>query len=364
MPTVPTPTTRMIAAECGVHFTTVSLALRNDPRVLPTTRERILAAAKRMGYRPNPAFTALMAQVRSGQHPENRETLAYVTHWRDEGDWRRNHAHSGHLAGATARATELGYGLEIFDLARQPLSGARLSGILRARGIRGAILAAFYGVTEPLALDWESLSAVQIDVHASLVSLPSVTNDQSQMAMIAYRRLREAGYRRIGIAIKAGWDANVRHSWLSGYLGAERLAGVEDGLRPFISEDWNQSAFAAWLAREKPDAIMTLDRAFVWTWLAKLGLRAPEDIGYVELDLLPGASTEFAGIRQNHEAVGAGAVDLLVSHLYHNRVAAKEQHSRTLIEGHWRDGASAPGVLTKKTRLVASRRVALKATAA
>lgn len=42
-----------IAKACGVSAMTVSRALRDDPRVLETTRRRILAAADRAGYQPN-----------------------------------------------------------------------------------------------------------------------------------------------------------------------------------------------------------------------------------------------------------------------------------------------------------------------
>jgi Transcriptional regulators len=42
-----------VAAEAGVDFSTVSLALRNDPRIKPATRERIQAAARKIGYFPN-----------------------------------------------------------------------------------------------------------------------------------------------------------------------------------------------------------------------------------------------------------------------------------------------------------------------
>lgn len=42
-----------VAREAGVDFSTVSLALRKDPRIKEATRERIQAAAKKIGYFPN-----------------------------------------------------------------------------------------------------------------------------------------------------------------------------------------------------------------------------------------------------------------------------------------------------------------------
>lgn len=47
-------TTRMIAAEVGVSHATVSRVLNNDLRVHPETRERVIEAARRNGYRLEP----------------------------------------------------------------------------------------------------------------------------------------------------------------------------------------------------------------------------------------------------------------------------------------------------------------------
>src|SRR5690348_14837575 len=54
------PTTlKDVAAYCGVAASTVSRALSNPGRVNPTTRERILAAAAELDYRPNTQARAL-----------------------------------------------------------------------------------------------------------------------------------------------------------------------------------------------------------------------------------------------------------------------------------------------------------------
>src|ERR1035437_6048034 len=62
MPTTesqPRVTIKDVARTAGVHFTTVSLALRHHPSIPVSTRERIEAEAKRIGYVPNPIFGAL-----------------------------------------------------------------------------------------------------------------------------------------------------------------------------------------------------------------------------------------------------------------------------------------------------------------
>jgi LacI family transcriptional regulator len=45
---------------------TVSLALRNDPRITVETRDRVQALAKRAGYQPDPHVAELMGRLRTG----------------------------------------------------------------------------------------------------------------------------------------------------------------------------------------------------------------------------------------------------------------------------------------------------------
>ena len=42
----------------GYHPSTVSLALRDDPRIQPETQQRVKAAAEKLGYRVHPMIAA------------------------------------------------------------------------------------------------------------------------------------------------------------------------------------------------------------------------------------------------------------------------------------------------------------------
>lgn len=52
-------TIKDVAEELSISISTVSRALNNEPNIRLETREAVMAAAKRMGYRPNPVATNL-----------------------------------------------------------------------------------------------------------------------------------------------------------------------------------------------------------------------------------------------------------------------------------------------------------------
>src|SRR3954454_18926164 len=55
-------TSTELAAHLGISQTTVSRVMRGDPRVAAATCERVLDAARRMGYVPNQAARALVTR--------------------------------------------------------------------------------------------------------------------------------------------------------------------------------------------------------------------------------------------------------------------------------------------------------------
>src|SRR5882724_3579533 len=157
-------TLAQVAVKAGVHVTTVSLALRNHPRLPTTTRQRIQALAQQMGYAPDPFLRALVAYRGRVMTRQNPPTLAYVTNWATRWGWKKVTAHPDFYAGALAKANELGYKLDHFWMRDEGMSQERLGQILYSRGISGLIIAS-HGreMGDALAFDWANFSAVKID---------------------------------------------------------------------------------------------------------------------------------------------------------------------------------------------------------
>src|SRR5512145_702370 len=95
------PTMKIVAAKAAVSSMTVSLALRNHPRIPRSTRERIQTIARELGYRPNPMVHALMAEVRARRPVTSATTLAFITAFPTRDGWRRGqHVFVANFAGA------------------------------------------------------------------------------------------------------------------------------------------------------------------------------------------------------------------------------------------------------------------------
>lgn len=346
-----------IAERAQVHVTTVSLALRNHPRLPTVTRERIQALAKKMGYAPDPFLRALVAYRGKMMPRRNPPTLAYVTNWSTRWGWRKVTAHPDFFAGAERKAGELGFHLDHFWLRETGLTHSRLNSILCARGINGIIIASHMReIDVALHFDWSRFSAVKIDYFPHQPALHNVTNNQSSIVRLAMQRLMGLGYRRIGFVMHRGWDHSVDHLWTAGFLCEQQNLPADAHIPMLIFPEaepvdaWiNESksevvappgSFARWFKRFRPEVIIS-KWSFVQPRFAELGLRVPQDIAFADT-FLETFDGKVAGVRQNHETVGELAVEILAGQLQHNKYGVPEIPTTTFVEGTWFDGTSCP----------------------
>jgi len=346
-----------IAGKAGVHVTTVSLALRNHPRLPLATRERIQALAVKMGYAPDPVLRALVAYRGKMMPRRNPPTLAYLTNWNTRWGWKKVTAHPDFYAGAGRKARELGFNLDHFWLREPDLTHSRLNSILCARGINGIIIASHMReVDAALHFDWARFSAVKIDYFPHQPELHNVTNDQCGIIRLAMRRVMALGYRRIGFVMHRGWDHSVDHLWSAGFLCEQQNLAVADRIPMLLFPDakpvdaWiNESKsevvvppamFARWYAKYRPEVIIS-KAMFVQPRFAEMKLRVPQDVAFADV-FLGRFDGSMAGVRQNHETVGELAVEILAGQLQHNKFGVPEVPTTTFVEGTWFAGQSCP----------------------
>jgi LacI family transcriptional regulator len=336
-PSVPRVTLRDIARRAGCHFSTVSLALRNRPGLPAATCARVRRVAEEMGYRPDPLLAAL-AVYRRNPAGKYRATLAWVTNFPTRAGWREEEIYREYFQGAREQAQALGFRLQEFWRREPGLTAERASRILAARGIEGLVIAPQPTPAETVTLEWERFSAVTIGYSVVAPALHMVGPNQYRCIKLAVEQLAARGYRRIGLVMRRASDQRVDHNWLAGYLVGQQGLARRDRLSPLFLPEWREAEFAAWLARRRPDAIVS-KCAEVGPALKKLGVRVPRELGLAMLtQVKPGRG--LAGVNESPLDVGAAAVDYVAGMLQRNERGVPAVPRRVLIEGRWIDGAT------------------------
>jgi DNA-binding LacI/PurR family transcriptional regulator len=338
------PTQRDIARLAGVSHVTVSLALRNDPRITAATRDRVQTVAKRAGYQPDPHVAELMGRLRTGRRGAGAVVVAFLDFV---------HAHYGNkgsptsrrfFTGAEARAQQLGYKLERLLVGADGLTLERVGEILKARNIRGVLLTPATHARERLVLDWARLAAVEFGRSLAQPILHRVCNHQAHTMRLVLESLTARGYRRCGICLTEGICARVDQTWPEAFLYHSHLTRPgEAPLPPLIRPLWNEAEFAVWFRQHRPDAVVTIHPP-VLEWLRKTGVKIPAKVGFALLDW-SSEMGDVAGVDQNSETVGAAALELVAAQLTQHEYGVPPSPKTILIEGVWRDGDTVRALL-------------------
>lgn len=335
-------TVRQIAQHLNVSHTTVSRALKNDPRISEPVRKNIQAAAEALGYRPDPMLSALAA-YRKGQTKKSiGAELAWINCWPDPKHLRTFKEFDLYWTGAEEEAARAGYRLEEFCCPAK-LSPERLEKILFARNIRGLLLTPGWSTGTPKwgAFDWSNFSLVRFGYSLQSPAAHLVTSDQLMDGLLAFENMWQRGYRRIGMMMWAKQGTRlVRFS--AGYLYAQLRVDRQQRLPLLVLNEESPQKdqdLRAWLEQEKPDAILT-DVRDLRTWLKKLNYRVPQDVGLAALSVLDGDAD--AGIDQNSREIGRAAVQTLISLIHHNERGIPHVPREVLVSGRWVDGKTLP----------------------
>lgn len=339
---LPRVSLRDIAARLGVSHSTVSLSLRDHPRISQAVKDRVCKAAEEMGYRPDPMLAAL-ANYRRGreQHPIT-SAVAWINAWPTPAGLRQFKEFDFYWQGASKAAEKFGFRLEEFRVGRE-CSPKRLHQILSTRGIRGILLPPHQ--TEPDWQDfpWDHYSIVRFGRSLRHPECHIVTADQIANTILAVRKMHEKGYKRIGFVTLEGDFSKRGMQFELGFLGGQRIIRDENPIPVLIlsrsDAAGRKKAFEAWHARHQPDAIFTPDPS-VAGLLKHCGLRVPNDLGLAVTSILDAKAD--AGIDQHPEEIGRVGFLMLNSLINDRSRGIPSIFRQILVEGSWVDGASLP----------------------
>ena len=337
-------TLRDIADKVGVSRMTVSLALRDDGRIRADTRLAIQAAAKALGYVPNPRLSELMAETARTHYEARGEVIAVVTSEPTREGWRKFDPCDTYRQ-IEVQAEKYGYRVEPWWLADPALPPQRVNRILWARGVRGVLIPCvshrcFVRLGGTLPIDWERFCAVEIGGGLKKPDIHGVRHNHLHGMFLALDRLEALGYRRIGLCLRAEDDLRTCHRWTGAYDVWRALRGHVSGLQPLVVSELRRAEVCRWIQKNRLDAVISLRDLPLARW----GFRVPEEIGYAALHLWGEETEGFTGIDQADREVAAAAVDLLVMLLRRKQAGLPENPMTWVLKGRWVDG--------KTTRLI------------
>ena len=334
-------------AQCSVN--TVSLALRDSPRISAATRKRIHKLASESGYRTNPLVSALISSRRTSK---TAQTIAVLTKFElPFSEMPVTPMFCVELfAGMQEKAAEMGFHLEEFTTAlpKSPDAG-RLTGILRARGIHGVILFPSGSLVTPFPeLDWRHFVVVTAGFHAPQWPLHRTYLDQRRSVEICLEQLKARGYRRIGLGLTHFMDPRWGYAGSGRFLAWQVQQPAEDRV-PLIDGNVTEfpavEAFMNWVRLHRPDAVLVYDDCYI-ELLERL--KKTEGIDVLPVVINSTARTDMSGITRRVERLGQISIAVLARELYLNHYGIPESPQVTLVSGEWRDGAGLRPLVGKK----------------
>ena len=328
------PTIRDIAAKAGYHYSTVSLALRNNPRIPKKTRDLIHGIAADLKYRPDPMLSALTAYRRDTKPRQCVSTIAWVTNHSTRDGWKDWHITHEYYKGAKSETDTRGYRLNEFWLQGKGMTERRLNQILETRNIQGILLPPQEKQTS-LELNWRRFSAVTFGYSLTSPELHMVTNHEYRNMRHLMKEVYARGYKRPGLVGFKRSAERVEFNWLAAFMLEQLETEEENRVSPLILDEWDDFSFMSWFEQTRPDVIITRLSQVVDA-LRRFNLQVPEDVG-LGFHSIQERDLEVTGIRKNAYRIGVLAADLVIDMIHRNETGVPRFPQRHLMEGCWEE---------------------------
>jgi DNA-binding LacI/PurR family transcriptional regulator len=305
------PTIADVARRAGVSPAAVSFAVNDRPGVSPATRERILAAAQELGWRPSASARALTeARTRAiglvlEREPAQLEVDAFFVRF---------------LSGIERTLAQSDYAL-LLQLV-PPGTGAALAAYerLAAAGRVDGFLVTDPALEDPRfpLLEETGLPVVIAGRPVADVPFPWVETDHQEGATAVVEHLVGLGHERIGFlggSANYEWVQRRRERWQV----ALETAGLQAGPVGYVEEHEPAAAVAEEALQSDATAVFCTSDALALTLVAaahRRGVAIPGELsisGFDDSPLAALASPPLTSVRVDYAEFGAAAAAVLLA---------------------------------------------------
>lgn len=265
-----------VAREAGVSVATVSYVINNGPRpVAQATRDRVLAAIVKVGYKPN-----LLARTLAGGQSD---TYGFVAP-------NITNPFIGEIAHALQAHAQEREKLVLFgDSADNEQREHELLSSMIARQLDGII---YMGITEKLAVNLlkkASMPVVVVTHSDSDGHFPSVRINESQATATLSRHMLNHGYTSIGLLTgpKTMMNSHLRLSGMASPLNDAGIKPVAVGWHPYSRMGGYRWATELITHQNLPQAIVTGNErqaAGIVAALHDSGIKVPSEVAIAALN--------------------------------------------------------------------------------
>ncbi len=311
-------TIKDVARVAGVSVTTVSHALNGHGDVNADTRDRVLAVAKELNYRPSHVARSLVLQ-----QTHNVGLLVSDFNANPGG----HHFLFDVMAGVHDQLAALGYDMTLLSTTTARQRVVSYIDFCTERRMEGVIVMGMR-MNDPYMREVADakLPSVGIDLPILSPSCGYVMTDNIQGAMQAVQHLLLKGHQRIGF-INGYAEAVVCVDRLDGYQTALQQAGLEMDPDLVVHSNFlvqgGEEATAALLTKA-PDVTAIFYASDLMAvggmrQLQRMGKRVPYDVavvGFDNIDLGEWVVPALTTVGQRRHDMGKASVDMLMSMLH------------------------------------------------
>lgn len=306
-----------VAKAVGLHVSTVSLALRHHPRIPESTRRRVEAKAREMGYRPNPLVTALMRTRRRAKAGSGLTNLAVIYPGRKVFYYPTTQVIHQSMV---ARAVNQGYALEalfVEDYGGEPKAILR---ILASRGCLGLLISDALPTNYLDKLELSGMSAVTFCFKWRRFT--AVETHFEHSVRLCLEAAEQRGLWRVGLVLPSLVEEKTLGAYSGTYLHWQHFR-ARDRLPPLVTDC--EEEIRGWLQANRPQLVITN------TTLKSMLGGIPEFV----LDRVSGAEG-VSGVDARRDVLGAAAVDALIEQVQRGIYGEPSTSRLLLVDGEWR----------------------------